>query len=325
MNKGFWLFGFLGGVVVIGLLGLSVGSVSIPVSHLFHLTSTETLIVVGLRLPRLLTACLGGACLGGAGGGFQGLLQNPLADPYVLGVSAGSGVGALAPIALGIPIPMMLMLPLGAFGGALVSIILVQGIVTWTRSGSPVTYILAGMAVNAFLSSVMMFFVFFSNQKFLGILFWLMGDLGKTPMPVLITGGLFSVLGISLLIGISPSLNGFSLGDVSAHSLGFSVRRIRFLGFLGASLLTGVAVCCGGVIGFVGLVVPHMIRLIFRDDFRFLVPAATLVGAGFLVLMDTVSRTILPLTELPVGILTSFVGAPFFLWLLVMSRRKVSL
>ena len=309
--------------ILVGLISMSVGMVSVSWSDLVHLSDTQKLILFDVRLPRVLTAFIVGACLAAGGACFQGILQNPLADPYVLGISAGAGLGAAIAIVSGLAILNLFFLPVGAFSGAMLTVAGVYALVKLTRLAVPIHLILAGIMINAFFASLTLLLVFFSEKKMAGILFWLMGDLSSTPTSLL--WGLYIVAGgvMVFLCRVAHPLNILTLGDETAQSLGIHVERLRQWVFLLASLLVGLAVSAGGIIGFIGLVIPHLLRLVYKDDFRFLIPASFVFGGTFLMLADMVARTILPQSELPVGVLTSFIGAPFFLVLFIMKLRQV--
>lgn len=303
------------GVFIISLLS---GAVWInPLSG--ELSNTEALILFDIRLPRMFNAFIVGAFLSVAGAAFQGLLQNPLADPYILGVSAGSGLGAAVAIVCGLTGLGIFGIPLFAFLGALGTVFLVYGLVRASGNMSIRQFILTGVIVNAFLSAVMMGILFFSGDRMSGVIHWLLGDLSTPSIqqyPLVIIG-----LPASLLMwAMSHQLNLAAMGDAVAQSMGVSIHQLRRRLFVLASITTGLAVSSAGIIGFVGLIVPHCIRLLSHDDFRWLIPLSFLLGGGFLMACDTIARTVILPSELPIGLLTSFLGGPFFIWVLLRAR-----
>jgi len=277
--------------------------------------SPETAILFSIRLPRVLFASLVGASLSLAGAAFQTLLRNPLADPYILGISGGSATGAIIAIATGLS-ALPFGVPALAFLGAVVTIFLVFAI---GRTDSNVL-LLAGVIVNAFFSAVILFFLSISRSADLhSMAFWLMGDLGLATNRELLLVCLSLAVGFAVLYYHARPLNLLATGEETAVHLGVSVEKTKVLLFLAGSLITAVAVSFSGIIGFVGLVIPHMMRLAFGADHRLLFPATALFGAAYLMAADTAARVLVPSTELPVGVITALCGAPYFIWLL---RRK---
>lgn len=299
------------------LIAMQSGPVSISV--LDPGSELNGLILWEIRFPRFLVGVLVGGALGIAGAGFQGILRNPLADPYILGVSSGAGLGA--GVAMTVVTYSTFGVTVGAIVGGLISIACVYFIVRRSASDHPVHYILAGIVVNAFLGAMMMLLLYVAHNDVAHIMGWLMGDLSR------FTGGdlywLIPVfLGLSIgLWALAKPLNVLALGDDAASSVGVSVSKTRVGLFILASALTGLAVSVAGMIGFVGLVVPHMIRLIYKDDFRVLLPASFLGGAALLVASDCLARTIVSGIELPVGVITAMIGGPFFVFLLRKNNR----
>ncbi|MFC1752891.1 FecCD family ABC transporter permease [Thermoproteota archaeon] len=318
----FWLI-LLGLIVFAGfsaVIGLVFGSVIITPGQLVHLTDVLRHIVLDIRLPRLLAAFIVGACLSASGAGFQGVLQNPMADPYILGVSSGAGLGTIAVLLMGGG--SLLILPLGAFLGALGTLLIILFLVKKTKGQTIFHYILIGLMINAFFSSVGTFILFLSGRDITSILYWLMGHLGYLSVNALMLIYILSGVLLTALLFFSYQINIISLGDKSALALGVDVKKVRIYVFLIAGFLTALAVAAGGIIGFVGLVVPHIIRKIIGDDFRVVILFSFIFGGAFLILTDMAARTLLPFMDLPAGIITSFIGAPFFLWLLVSSSKK---
>ncbi|MCL5286433.1 MAG: iron ABC transporter permease [Acidobacteria bacterium] len=328
-----WICGSLAAVLlVVVIIALKVGAVPISVVDLVaslgrvaigrsdQLPSEYSLIVFDIRLPRILLGILVGAALSVAGTGFQALLRNPLADPYVLGVSSGAGLGAI--ISLIVASRATFAMPLAAFAGALATI---AGVYFLGRRGGQIethTLLLAGIISASFLSAVMIFLMTtLSGGELRGITFWLMGDLTSSRTPIAL-GWLFTVLLIAIgaIYSTAADLNLLLSGEQEAMHLGVDVPRVKLLVYVSASLLTGLAVSVSGAIGYVGLFVPHVMRLLFGSDHRVLIPTAALGGAVAIVIADTLARTIVSPTELPVGAVTAVVGAPVFLYLL---RRRL--
>lgn len=272
-------------------------------------------IVLVVRAPRVVLAAGVGATLGLSGAAFQGLLRNPMADPYVIGVSSGAALGATVAMSLGGGLARGLV-PVAAFGGALASIAAVYSL---ARSGGRVpllNLLLAGIAVSSFLSALVSALMVFTHRDVRPVLFWLMGGFGGrgwfhvlAAYPYMLAGGL-------VVLASARELNALLLGEDSARQLGVDVERAKLVLVGAASLATAAAVSVSGIIGFVGLVVPHITRLVVGADHRILLPGSALAGAALLVMADTVARIALPPAEIPVGIVTALVGGPFFLYLL---------
>jgi len=312
----------LGAVLAaVALAALAVGGVPMPIAEVWAgLRGAEsqleaTVIVRDIRLPRVLLAMLVGAALAVSGAALQALLRNPLADPYVLGISSGAALGAI--VALWIGGRLAAASPLVAFAGALLTMLWVYGLGRRAGRLSSYTLLLAGVVTAAFLSAVILFVLtMLSTRDVRGTAFWLMGDLSG------VTGGQLSVLlpvvvlGIVALFLTAKDMNVLLLGEEEAAHLGVSVTRVETTVFVLASLLTGVAVSVSGAIGYLGLLVPHLGRMLVGSDHRLLLPSAALGGAIVLVLSDTLARTLLAPAELPVGAVTAVAGAPVFIYLL---------
>lgn len=283
------------------------------------LAPEEKTIIFSIRLPRVIFAGIVGASLSLAGVAFQGLLRNPLADPYILGISGGAAVGAVIGIIAGAG-----AIPFGisglAFAGALLTIVLVFGVARTKGEMPSNTLLLAGVIVNAFFTAVIMFLISTSSQTQLrSVMFWLMGDLSLAEGKEILLTGLFLVTGFIICFRYAKGLNLIVTGEETALQLGVDVERTRKILLLAASLVTAVAVSVSGTIGFVGLIIPHMMRMLLGSDHRLLLPASMLFGGAFLVAADTVARTVAAPSELPVGVITALCGAPYFIYLL---RRK---
>jgi len=283
-------------------------------------------ILVRVRLPRIILACIVGAALACSGVIFQALLRNPLADPYILGISSGAGLGAIIAVLSGLNWMLWGRSPIAvfAFAGALGTVWLVWFIGRLTGKSHVTGLLLAGVVVNAFFSAVIMFLISVAKgQQVYATIFWLMGNMTEEDFLVLWLGAGCVAAGILALFYISPQLNAISFGEDDARSMGVNTARTRTIAFAVAALITAVAVSLSGLIGFVGLVVPHGVRLVFGPDHRQLLPLSGIVGAIFLVAADTLARIIVAPAQLPVGVVTAIVGGPFFLVLLIKHTHKV--
>jgi iron complex transport system permease protein len=309
------------------LLGLGLGSVRVPILKGLlgtGLDSTSWTILWELRLPRVILAGIVGWSLSIGGVVFQALMRNPLAEPFLLGVSSGAAVGAVAGIIFGIlfwgGIPFM------AFLGALMTIALVLSIAQRARAIDPNTLILTGVIINAFFAALIMFaMAVTSGEKLHSLLFWLYGDLSRgrfadlwVLVPVIFTGSF-------ILYSMARSFNLIASGEEVAFQLGVDVERAKWIALIIVSLMCGTTVAFSGIIGFVGLIVPHLVRMTFGPDHRLLLPASGLLGASFLICSDLLARIIISPSELPVGVVTAFLGAPFFLYLLYLRKRPWTL
>jgi len=284
-------------------------------------TETEKAIILSLRVPRALLAGLVGAGLSVSGAIFQALLRNPLADPYILGVSSGAAVGAIIAILMGLS-TLSVGLPLASFIGALLTIFIVFHFGRQDGKIHPNTLLLAGVIIGSFLSALIMFFISISQKEELHtIIFWLMGDFSLSNYEAISVILPYIFLGFLILYLRARHLNLILSGEESALQMGVDVERLKLISYLLASLITSASVSVCGLIGFVGLIVPHTVRLIFGPDHRLLLPSAALIGASFLIASDTFARTLLAPTELPVGVITAAFGGPFFIYLL--RTRKV--
>jgi len=318
----------LGVLLVLSLLALSVGAVGIPADRILRalagsataLSAQDQLILFEIRLPRIGLALLVGAALGVAGAAYQALLRNPLADPYVLGVSSGAALGAIFSLAFAERVAVAT--PVAAFLGAAATIAAVYFLGRQGGQIAPYTLLLAGIITASFLSAVIIFLMnFLSGRDLRGAAYWLMGDLSN-PSPVGLGWlSLLTVAVIAVIFAVGSDLNLLLAGEPEAASLGVNVRRTKLIVYLAASLATALAVSVSGAIGYVGLLVPHLVRLLFGGDYRLLIPATALTGAGVLLLADTLARVIIAPSELPVGAVTAVVGAPIFIYLLRRPRK----
>ncbi len=280
-----------------------------------ELSSVERAILFDVRLPRIFLAATVGASLAAAGTGYQALLRNPLAEPYLLGISNGAAVGTM--IALVFFGAREWSRPLMAFAGALAATFIVYRLARGRTGSSPERLILAGVIVTTFLSSVIVFVTTLMDAtRIRSFTFWLLGDLSGSTSMMLIIAAVAAIAGTLVLTLNARSLNLMMLGERDAFDLGVEVERVRVTVFLVASLLVGASVASSGSVGYVGLVVPHLVRLSVGSDNRLTIPAAALAGASFVILSDTVARTLIAPRELPVGAITALVGAPLFIYLL---------
>jgi iron complex transport system permease protein len=297
-------------------LSLFAGAVRIPIDEMF------TSGIIRLRVARILLAIVVGAGLSVSGAVFQALLRNPLAEPYILGVSSGAGLGATSAIVLGMGTLSIWSVPAMAFCGSIITIMVVYRLAREPNGVVPVyTLLLAGVIVNAALSSVLMFIVSSSSSDELhNVIWWLLGNLQIFDWQLLQLVSVVILLSLAVVIAMSHKLNIITLGEEPASHLGLNVEATKKIFFLLASLMTASAVAACGLIGFVGLIIPHCVRLAIGPDHRKLVLASAITGAIFLVLADSFARTIMDSTEIPIGVVTTFIGGPFFLFLL--KRKK---
>jgi iron complex transport system permease protein len=334
MRRVLWTCALLAGILFgVCVMALKLGAVPISVSDLVvtlgrlaigrtdQLPLDYRLIVFDLRLPRIVLGALVGAALSVAGAGFQALLRNPLADPYVLGVSSGASLGAV--LALQFLPQIALGTPLGAFVGAILTITGVYYLGRRQGQLDSTTLLLAGIISASFLSAIIMFLMTtITSRDVRGMAFWMMGDLSTPLVPSLRWFFLVSlIVGIGAIYTTSPDLNLLVSGEREAMHLGVDVTRVKLVVYVAASGLTALAVSASGAIGYVGLLVPHAMRFLFGSDYRLLIPASALGGAIALVLADTLARTIIAPSELPVGAMTAIAGAPLFIYLLRRSMR----
>ena len=313
--------------VAIGAWALAVGPVELPVREVARILAgegdpTSRTILLSLRLPRILLAGLVGSGLAVSGAVFQALLRNPLAEPYVLGVSSGAAVGAVSAMVFGITSGSVLALPLSAVGGALLAIVVVLAMAGARGRGLDTRILLlAGVVIGAFFNAVILLVVNFADvDTFRAALLWIMGSFSGASLRGVLSLALYLVPALAGLILLARPLNLLSVGEQSAFHMGVDVRRFKLLLYVVTSLVVGVCVAGAGAIGFVGLVVPHALRLLGGSDHRWLLPSCALTGGAFMVAADTLARTVVAPSELPVGVVTALTGVPVFLWLLV--RRE---
>ena len=282
-------------------------------------------ILLEVRLPRVLLGFLVGGCLAGVGVVLQAVMRNPLADPYVLGVSSGAALGASIAVLFGIGTSVLALtaLPLCGFVGGLLALTLVYGMAVTRGELSAPSLLLAGVILNAIFSALIMFITsIMEPDRSFGMMAWLMGSLSAHVSPGLTVLSLYLFAGLVMLWRDARRLNIMVFGDDMARTLGVDPRHVTRRLFVTTALITGAVVSVSGLIGFIGMIIPHAARMVFGADNRLLLPASILIGGLFLVIADTVARTLLAPTEMPVGIITALAGGPFFIYLLM--RRSLS-
>lgn len=323
-------------LVVVVVLATAFGSVKIPPSTVGGIllsrlpfvgvsstwTGTLETIILDIRLPRVILAGLVGAALAIAGATYQGLFRNPLADPYLIGVAQGAALGAVIGFLLPVDGQGILFVPIFAFCGALLSTFIVYNLARVGKILPMTTLILAGVALGALLGSVVSYLIISSGDKIHGILFWLMGSFSLSRWQEVWLVLPCVVVGIGVILLFARQLNVMQLDEEQSQQLGVNVERLKIILLAMAVLITAAAVSFAGIIGFVGIIVPHAVRLLWGADHRFLLPLSVLAGAIFMILADLLARVLAP-TEVPVGVITALVGAPFFFYLLRRRRRVI--
>ncbi|PWJ85872.1 iron complex transport system permease protein [Pseudaminobacter salicylatoxidans] len=297
------------------------------------LSARDRIIVYDIRLPRVVLGVLIGAALAVSGAVMQGLFRNPLADPGLVGVSAGAGLGAIVVIVLGGTFlgPVLALfgiytLPLAAFFGGLATTLILYRVATRRGQTSIATMLLAGIALGAMAGAFSGIMVYLADDRQLrDLTFWGLGSLAGATWTKIASAGPIIVLALIVSPFLARGLNALALGEAAAHHLGISVQRFKNVAIVSVAAATGASVAVSGGIGFVGIVVPHLLRLLIGPDNRYLLPASALLGASMLLLADAVSRTIVAPAELPIGIITAAVGGPFFLWILLRKRGILDL
>lgn len=333
------IYGILGLAVLlvaVMVLATAAGSVKIPLGTVFQVlisklplvditptwTNAISTIVLEIRLPRVILAGLVGAALATAGATYQGLFRNPLADPYLIGVAQGASLGAV----IGFLLPIswhgfgLGIVPLLAFTGALISTAIVYLLARVGRTLPVTTLILAGVALGALWGSIVSYLIISSGEKMHGIIFWLMGSFSLSQWSEVGVVLPYVAVGTAVILLYARLLNVMQLDEEQAQQLGVSVERLKLVLLAAATLITAASVSFVGTIGFVGIIIPHAVRLVWGADHRFLLPLSVLTGAVFLIMADLIARTVLAPTEIPIGVITAVCGAPFFLYLL--RRRK---
>ena len=319
------------------MLSIAIGSVIIPpvdrgrilFGWLKGVTFSDPLktfafILTDIRLPRTALVLLTGAALGGSGAAYQGLFRNPLADPYLIGVASGAGLGAVLAISVKWPYSFwgLLAVPVAAFIGALLTVFLVYVLARVGKTIPTTNLILAGVAFGSFATALTTYLMLLSTGELHRAIAWLSGGASQAGWEPVLAMLPFLTTGLGALLLSGHALNLLQFGDDQAQQMGLPVTRARTLILLAASLATAAAVSFSGIIGFIGLIVPHVIRLWFGADYRRLLPLSLIGGAGALLLADVIARSVMRPQELPVGIVTALVGAPFFLWVLRRAKNQ---
>ena len=331
MSKKLFILSVLSVILLISfLISLSVGSVSVSFGEMMNIFSdgneTSRRILLDIRLPRVLNAMLVGASLSCSGIILQSMLRNNLAEPGLLGISAGAGLGAILIFILPVSVPFMFITPV-----SFLFAVTTTGIIFYFARGFGNKYfnsistnkiILTGIAISALISSVNGFLLLISGSSVNQILYWLNGGFSGRGWNEFSVGIIFVVTGIIGSVLISKDLNVMNLGDELSVSLGLNLKRFQKVSVILSSLLAASAVSIAGIISFVGLIIPNLSRLLIGDDHRYAIPCSVILGAIFLLVSDTIARTVISPAEIPVGIITSFIGAPVFIWL-IMRKKSV--
>lgn len=310
------------------IITICIGVVNISIGEVFDIllggegTGNNRTIIIDIRLPRVIMAGLVGASLALAGAAMQGLFKNPMASPYILGLSSGGAFGASLAIVLGVSFAAgAFAVPAMAFVFCFITLFLVYNI-SRIHGKTPVeTLLLSGIAVGAFFSALVALMKYLAGDKLASIVFWMMGGLWGADWTKVVVIIPFILVGVVLIFVLSRDLNTMMIGEDHAVNLGVNTQLVTKAILVASSLVTAAAVSVSGIIGFVGLIVPHIMRIFVGPDHRILLPTTLLVGAIFMIYMDTIARTIMAPEELPVGIITALTGAPFFLYLLRRRRR----
>lgn len=318
------------------VLSIAVGSVFIAPLDLWKVLvgkltgnlppalETFAFIISRIRLPRTMLIALTGAALGGSGATYQGLFRNPLADPYLIGVASGAGLGAVIAMSIRWPYSFwgLMAVPLAAFIAGLLTVFLVYWLAQVGRTVPTTNLILAGVAFSSFATALTSYLMLRSTGEVRRALGWLLGGVSLTGWDAVLTLLPYLVIGMGILLVSGHALNLLQFGDEQAQQLGLPVSRAKTIILLASSLTTAAAVSFAGIIGFIGLIAPHVMRLWFGTDYRRLIPLSILGGAGGLLVADVLARVVLRPQELPVGIVTALAGAPFFLWVLRRAKNQ---
>jgi len=310
----------------VGSAGLSASAVARALAGRADASSVEAIVTLSLRLPRVAVAVLAGSALAVAGVGFQALTRNPLAEPSILGVSSGAAFGVVLAQIFGLSAGLLAALGVAAFafGGALLAAAIVYLIAVAPGGLAVQTLLLAGVIVGIFFSAAITVIISVVDfNRLSGVIHWLLGNLAPIPAASLALFAALAAGGVWLILSSARELNLLALGEEAASQLGVNAERLKRRVFVAAALLTGTVVAFTGPIGFVGLIVPHVLRSLVGQDNRFLVPTAALAGGAFLLAADTLARNVVAPAELSVGVITAFCGAPFFVWVLRTRTRPV--
>jgi iron complex transport system permease protein len=328
----------IGALLIMLVLSAAIGPVAIPpltvikilINRLPLVTipidwpMTFDTILYQIRLPQTVMIALTGMALAGSGAAYQGLFRNPLADPYIIGVASGAGLGAVLAMAANWPTTFMGMtvIPIAAFIGALITVAVVYSLARVGRTTPITTLILAGVAVSAFTSSLTSLLMLLSTEQLHRALSWLLGGFALGGWDPVLAALPYLGVGLGILFVLGRPLNVLQFGDEQALQLGLHAEKYKIVVIAVSSLVAATAVSFTGIIGFIGLIVPHLARLLWGPDYRRLIPLATITGGSVLLASDIIARTVLAPRELPVGIVTAVIGAPFFLWLLRRAKQE---
>jgi iron complex transport system permease protein len=311
------------------LISLAIGSVFLSLQDIFAAlqgkgSDLATNILWNIRLPRTVLIALTGMALGGSGAAYQGLFRNPLADPYLIGIASGAGLGAVIAMSFDRPFSFvgLMAIPLAAFVFALLTVAIVYFLARVGQTAPITNLLLAGVAVSSFTTSLMSFIMLRTDGELRRAMSWLMGGSIQLGWEFVATILPYLLIGLGVLLFSGHVLNLLQFGDEQAQQLGLNVSRSKTMILIMASMATAVAVSFAGIIGFIGLIVPHLMRLWFGSDYRKLVPLSIICGATALLFSDVIARVVLAPQELPVGVVTSLAGAPFFLWVLRRSKTQ---
>ncbi|HLE90411.1 MAG TPA: iron ABC transporter permease [Anaerolineales bacterium] len=311
------------------LLSLAIGSVFLSPAELWEVlmgrgTEISASILWKIRLPRTVLIALTGAALGGSGATYQGLFRNPLADPFLIGVASGAGLGAVIAMSIRWPYSFwgLMAIPMAAFIAALLTVFIVYTLARVGRTIPTTNLILAGVAFSSFATSLTSFLMLRSTNEVRRALGWLLGGASQSGWTAILAITPYLIIGLGILLVSGHTLNLLQFGDDQAQQLGLNVTRAKRILLISSSLATAAAVAFSGIIGFIGLIVPHILRLWGSADYRRLIPLSILGGATALLVSDVIARIVLAPQEIPVGIITSLAGAPFFLWVLRRSKNQ---
>jgi iron complex transport system permease protein len=320
------------------ILSVAIGPVNIPPQTIWSILTTSaegsaptgdasamsSTIVLDIRLPHAVLIVLTGAALAGSGAGYQGLFRNPLADPYLIGVASGAGLGAVIAMSIQWPedLSALFVVPGAAFIGAAATVMIVYSLARIGKSVPTTTLILAGVAISSFATALTSFLMLRSNEQLRRATGWLLGGSlmgGWQPVIALLP---YVIVGLAALIAAGHALNVLQFGEEQASQMGLPAERVKFWLVLAASLTTASAVAFSGIIGFIGLIVPHVVRLLWGADYRRLLPLSIVGGGTVLLIADLLARTVLAPQVLPIGVVTALAGAPFFLWVLRRAKNQ---
>ncbi len=317
-------------LIVMLIFSMAIGSVFVPLPELWHvLTGNQTnetyrTILLDIRLPRTILIAMVGAALAGSGATYQGLFRNPLADPYLIGVAAGAGLGAILAMSVKWPYTTLglLAVPFAAFVASLLTVYLVYTFAHIGKTVPTTNLILAGVAVSSFATALTSFLILRSTGEVRRAIGWLLGGVSLIGWDATLALIPYLAIGLTILVLSGYALNLLQFGDDQATQMGLNVQRAKFIIIVAASLVTAAAVSFAGIIGFVGLIVPHIVRIWWGVDYRRLIPLSILGGASVLLFADVLARIVIAPQELPVGIVTALAGAPFFLWVLRRAKNQ---